>query len=110
MSSYRHPGTVLTDHVFLVPLDHTKPDGEQIEVFGREVVAAGKADQADDLPWLVFLQGGPGVTARSLARLGSARAQADCLALFRADSIVLDVELIRRELTGGEPWSVLGQS
>ena len=64
MSSYRHPGTVLTDHVFLVPLDHTKPDGEQIEVFGREVVAAGKADRADDLPWLVFLQGGPGFAAQ----------------------------------------------
>jgi len=145
VSSYRHPGTVLTDHMFLVPLDHAKPDGEQIEVFGREVVATGKADQADDLPWLVFLQGGPGfaaqrpvgretwlaraldgyrvllldqrgtgrssrVTARSLARLGSARAQADYLALFRADSIVLDAELIRRELTGGQPWSVLGQS
>jgi pimeloyl-ACP methyl ester carboxylesterase len=30
--------------------------------------------------------------------------------LFRADSIVRDAELIRHELTGGEPWSVLGQS
>jgi pimeloyl-ACP methyl ester carboxylesterase len=145
VSTYRHPGTVLTDHTFLVPLDHDRPDGDRIEVFAREIVAAGKADRADSLPWLVFLQGGPGhpahrpvgretwldralddyrvllldqrgtgrssrITARSLAGLGSARAQADYLALFRADSIVLDAELIRRELTGGEPWSVLGQS
>jgi pimeloyl-ACP methyl ester carboxylesterase len=145
VSTYRHPGTVLTDHTFLVPLDHGRPEGEQIEVFAREIVAAGKADRSSELPWLLFLQGGPGmaagrmvgreswldralddyrvllldqrgtgrsarVTARSLARLGSARAQAEYLALFRADSIVLDAELIRRELAGGQPWSVLGQS
>jgi len=49
---------VLTDHVFAVPLDHDAPGGERIEVFAREVVAAGKT--GTDLPWLVFLQGGPG--------------------------------------------------
>jgi pimeloyl-ACP methyl ester carboxylesterase len=48
----------LTDHVFAVPLDHSRPDGEQIEVFAREVVAADMAEA--DLPWLLFLQGGPG--------------------------------------------------
>ena len=143
MTSYRQAGTVLADHLFAVPLDHGRPDGEQIEVFAREVVAAGQADA--DLPWLLFLQGGPGfgaqrpqgrdswldralteyrillldqrgtgrstpATRKTLARLGSARAQADYLTHFRADSIVLDAELIRRELTGGAPWSVLGQS
>ena len=143
MTSYRQPGTVLTDHVFAVPLDHGRPDGEQIEVFAREVVAAEQAD--DDLPWLLFLQGGPGsgaprpqgrdlwldralddyrvllldqrgtgrstpATRQTLAGLGSAKAQADYLTHFRADAIVLDAELIRRELTGGAPWSVLGQS
>ena len=141
MTSFRHPGTVLTDRFFSVPLDHQRPDGEQIEVFAREVVAAGKADA--DLPWLLFLQGGPGFGAqrpegreswldralhdfrvllldqrgtgrscaanrRTLTRLGP-QAQADYLTHFRADSIVLDAELIRRELTD-EPWSVLGQS
>ena len=145
MTSFRHPGTVLTDRFFAVPLDHQRPDGEQIEVFAREVVAADKADA--DLPWLLFLQGGPGFGAqrpvgreawlnraledyrvllldqrgtgrsspanrKTLARLGSrlgAQGQADYLTHFRADSIVLDAELIRRELTG-DPWSVLGQS
>ena len=58
MSSFRHPGTVLTDHVFTVPLDHDDPAGPQIEVFAREVVAAAKADAS--LPWMLFLQGGPG--------------------------------------------------
>jgi pimeloyl-ACP methyl ester carboxylesterase len=141
VTSFRHPGTVLTDRFFGVPLDHQRPDGEQIEVFAREVVAADKADP--DLPWLLFLQGGPGLGAqrpegreswldralndyrvllldqrgtgrscpanrRTLARLGP-QAQADYLTHFRADSIVLDAELIRREMTD-EPWSVLGQS
>src|SRR5213078_627921 len=48
---------------------------------------------------------------KTLARLAAAgpQAQASYLTHFRADSIVLDAELIRRELTG-EPWSVLGQS
>src|SRR5262245_44189602 len=60
--SFRHPGTVLTDRLFAVPLDHGRPDGEQIEIFAREVVAAGQAGA--DLPWLVFLQGGPGFGAQ----------------------------------------------
>ena len=142
MTSFRHPGTVLTDHVFGVPLDHDRPDGELIEVFAREVVASDKAGA--DLPWLLLLQGGPGFGAQrptgreswldralndyrvllldqrgtgrsspanrqTLARLGSAQAQADYLTHFRADSIVLDAELIRRDLTDA-PWSVLGQS
>jgi pimeloyl-ACP methyl ester carboxylesterase len=142
MTSFRQPGTVLTDHVFAVPLDHSQPDGEQIEIFAREVVGADKA--GTDLPWLLFLQGGPGSGAQrpdgreawldralrqyrvllldqrgtgrsspanrlTLARLGSAQAQADYLTRFRADSIVLDAELIRRQLTD-EPWAVLGQS
>jgi pimeloyl-ACP methyl ester carboxylesterase len=51
------------------------------------------------------------VLPQTLARRGSARAQADYLKHFRADSIVRDAELIRRQLVGAdEPWSVLGQS
>ena len=143
MTSYRQPGTVLSDLSFTVPLDHARPGGEQIQIFAREVVAADKAEA--DLPWLVYLQGGPGfgalrpagreswlnralndyrvllldqrgtgrscpVNRRTLARLGSPPEQADYLARFRADAIVADAELIRKELTGGRPWSILGQS
>ncbi len=58
MTTSRIPGYVLTDHTVEVPLDHSSPDGRTIEVFAREVVAAGR--EHDDLPWLLFLQGGPG--------------------------------------------------
>lgn len=146
MTTYRQPGLVLTDHRFPVPLDHARPDGERIEVFGREVVASGNAGPGrDQLPWLVYLEGGPGFGARrfigpqawlgravqefrvllldqrgtgrstpanrqTLPLRGTPAEQADYLARFRADSIVADCELIRRRLTGGTPWTVLGQS
>ncbi|WP_416982055.1 alpha/beta fold hydrolase [Streptomyces sp. T028] len=141
--SYRQPGVVLTDRRFTVPLDHTDPAGETIELYAREVVASDKAGQ--DLPWLLFLQGGPGFGAnrfvgrpawlgralkeyrvllldqrgtgastpanrQTLPLRGGPAAQADYLTHFRADSIVRDCEAIRREVTGGAPWTVLGQS
>lgn len=54
----RIPGLELTDRRFLVPLDYSREDGPAIEVFAREVVAAGRG--GEDLPWMLFLQGGPG--------------------------------------------------
>ncbi|MFE6750541.1 alpha/beta fold hydrolase [Kitasatospora purpeofusca] len=66
----RLPGIAFTDHVFQVPLDHAAPQGEQIEVYAREVVASGRTGDTD-LPWLLFLQGGPGGKAgRPLGRDG----------------------------------------
>lgn len=63
-ATYRQPGVVLTDRRFTVPLDHDHPAGEAIELFAREVVASDKADRAQqNLPWLVYLQGGPGFGA-----------------------------------------------
>ncbi|MFB7270894.1 alpha/beta fold hydrolase [Streptomyces sp. NPDC056244] len=143
MTSYRQPGVVLTDHRFSVPLDHADPAGERIELFAREVVASGRADA--DLPWLVYLEGGPGFGVRrfngrqawlgralqefrvllldqrgtglstpanrqTLPLRGGPQEQADYLAHFRAESIVRDCETIRPRLTGGAPWTVLGQS
>ena len=55
------PGLRLTDHFFSIPLDHSAPDGERLEIYAREAVAPDKA--AAQLPWLVFLQGGPGFSA-----------------------------------------------
>jgi pimeloyl-ACP methyl ester carboxylesterase len=143
-NTHRIPGLVLTEHEFEVPLDHDHPSGETMRVFAREAVAPTRED--DELPWLVFLQGGPGfasprptersgwlkpaleryrvllldqrgtgrstpVSFQTLARLGSAREQADHLKLFRADSIVRDVECIRRELVGNQGQiALLGQS
>ncbi len=56
--SWRIPGLVLTDHVVEVPVDHADLDGRRIEVFAREAVAPDNAGK--DVPWLLFLQGGPG--------------------------------------------------
>ncbi|AKL69061.1 alpha/beta fold hydrolase [Streptomyces sp. Mg1] len=141
--SYRQPGVVLTDHHFTVPLDHAHPDGESIELYAREAVATGR--DPEGLPWLLYLEGGPGFGARRFigrqAWLGRALAeyrvllldqrgtgrstpvsrqtlplrgtpaqQAAYLAHFRADAIVRDCEAIRPQLTGGAPWTVLGQS
>ena len=49
-------GLVITDHEFSIPLDHSRPDGETITVFAREVAA----EDGRDRPFLVFFQGGPG--------------------------------------------------
>lgn len=139
-------GLVLRDHWFDVPLDHSAPDGETITVYAREVVSAAKAASGADqaLPWLLFLQGGPGgksprpegggwvgravedfrvllldqrgtgrstpATAATVLARGDARAQADYLTHFRADSIIADAELIRSRLIADDPWAVLGQS
>ena len=143
-SIHRFHGLTTRPHVFTVPLDHNKPNGETITVFGREVVSTSRENDA--LPWLVFLQGGPGfgsprpednsgwlkralqeyrvllldqrgtglstpVTHQTLAHFASPAEMADYLKHFRADAIVQDAELIRKQLAGQQTrWSVLGQS
>jgi pimeloyl-ACP methyl ester carboxylesterase len=65
----RLEGMRLIEHELVVPLDHGRPEGETITLFAREVVPGGAA--RDDLPMLVYLQGGPGGTApRPRARDG----------------------------------------
>lgn len=53
------PGLQLSDLVLPVPLDHAEPSGARIELFARLVARPG----GEDLPLLVFLQGGPGSEA-----------------------------------------------
>ncbi|MFI6684016.1 alpha/beta fold hydrolase [Streptomyces sp. NPDC050485] len=50
------------------------------------------------------------VTARAASGFAAPSQLADYLSHFRADAIVADAELIRRELCDGEPWETLGQS
>jgi pimeloyl-ACP methyl ester carboxylesterase len=142
--SYRQRGLACTEYGIDVPLAHDRPDGEQIQVYAREVVDTTQPG-AETLPRLVFLQGGPGgkgprpvarsgwlaralkdyrvvlldqrgtglstpANRQTLPRRGSAADQAAYLSHFRADAIVGDAELLRRELQGDEPWSALGQS
>ncbi|WP_043263031.1 alpha/beta fold hydrolase [Streptomyces sp. CT34] len=139
-----NPAYTTVDHVFTVPLDHTDPGGDTLQVFAREVADPSRA--GDQLPWLLYFQGGPGgksprpsgtspgwlahalkthrvllldqrgtgrstpLTARAAARFPDPEQLAAHLGHFRADSIVADAELIRRELSGGQPWETLGQS
>src|SRR5690625_1492430 len=57
-------GTRITDHRIGVPLDWADPAGETISVYAREFVAAEALGAGEShvgaLPYLLFLQGGPG--------------------------------------------------
>jgi proline iminopeptidase len=67
--AYRGMRTV--EHYFEVPLDHADPAGETITVFAREYVSADhSAAAAAELPWLLYLQGGPGGRANRFPGLG----------------------------------------
>ncbi|MEJ1179805.1 MULTISPECIES: alpha/beta fold hydrolase [unclassified Pseudarthrobacter] len=78
-------GMRTAEHYFTVPLDHfgtgtgtgepapatggTSP--ETITVFAREYVSTAHTEaEAEELPWLLFLQGGPGGRGNRLASLG----------------------------------------
>jgi pimeloyl-ACP methyl ester carboxylesterase len=53
------PGLVAIEHSFEIPLDHDDEAGERITVFARELADP----DGRDLPFLVYLQGGPGFEA-----------------------------------------------
>lgn len=54
-------GVRTTEHLFTLPLDHSVPGGETIAVFAREYSSTVHSEaEANELPWLLFLQGGPG--------------------------------------------------
>ena len=57
MTSYTIPGMHVREHTVEVPLDWASPS-ETITVFARELVDPVRKDE--DLPCLLFLQGGPG--------------------------------------------------
>ena len=50
------------------------------------------------------------VNFQTLAAEGDAQAQADYLKHFRADNIVRDAEILRKQLSPDTPWSTIGQS
>ena len=57
-AEYTIPGLHVRDHEVEVPLDWARPEGGSLTVFAREVVAAHR--RHEDLPLIVYLQGGPG--------------------------------------------------
>ena len=139
MLTFRAAGAIFTEREHTVPLDHADPDGRTISVFTREVAAPDGLDRPYlvflqggpgfeaarptsppsgwmkrallDYRVLLLDQRGTGRSTPVGSQIpgDTAREQADYLTHFRADSIVRDAELIRKEL-GLERWSVLGQS
>ena len=154
ITSYHVPGLYVEDHSIDVPLDwrglepmllavgSTMRRGampapiagapESIKLFYRVVCAPDRIN--DDLPLLLFLQGGPGgesprplsptsdgwieeavkhfrVVLKALgdrataAGADTARSQADFLKRHLASSIVRDFEYLRLVGFGGKPWS-----
>eukprot|EP00250_Pteridium_aquilinum_P014709 c22152_g1_i1 orf=195-1634(-) len=55
---YGVPDLLLRDYHISVPLDYNSADSVRITLFVREVIATGKKEQR--MPYLLFLQGGPG--------------------------------------------------
>lgn len=59
IGSYIHHSSTIHDHTFTVPLDHNAPDAHDhgtVDIYAREIIPPG----GDSLPYLVFMQGGPG--------------------------------------------------
>ena len=154
------PGQLhITELFFEVPKNHARPDAGTLKLFGRSVrknerpiVPLSATDLAakEKLPYLVYLEGGPGfgnrepqnhaltnvalargyqvlfldyrgtglstpINADSVLAQGGPQQQADYLKLFRANSIVRDLEAVRLCLTADfdddkKAWSIFGQS
>ena len=49
---------IITDYRFRLPLDYKNENGEQISIFAREILNENHKNKS--LPYLIFLQGGPG--------------------------------------------------
>lgn len=71
---HEYRGMRTAEHYFEVPLDHFggpgHAPGETITVFAREYVSTDHSEQeAAQLPWLLYLQGGPGGRGNRLTTL-----------------------------------------
>lgn len=126
-------GHTFRDHTLTVPWNHDAP-GATLDIFAREIIPPG----GEDLPTLLYLQGGPGFPAPRPTELSGWLGEAlrnhrvilldqrgtghsgridrhggpvtfDRLTLLRADQIVADCETLRVQL-GIRRWSLLGQS
>ncbi|KAJ7257038.1 alpha/beta-hydrolase [Mycena rebaudengoi] len=62
--TYTLTGSVkVVERFFTLPLDYSNPQGEKIRIFARNLIPTQKAKTAEEqekLPYLLYLQGGPG--------------------------------------------------
>jgi pimeloyl-ACP methyl ester carboxylesterase len=149
----------VTELFFEVPRNHARPQDGTLTLFGRSVrkhdrpivpLPASEQANKEKLPYMVYLEGGPGfgnrgpqnhpltgaalsrgyqvlyldyrgtglstpIGADSVLAQGGPQEQANYLKLFRANSIVRDLEAVRLCLTADfeqekKPWSIFGQS
>ncbi|OIQ26572.1 alpha/beta fold hydrolase [uncultured Vibrio sp.] len=56
--SFINGTTLYRQHNFSLPLNYQQTEGTAIKVFAREVVDVAR--DSEELPWLVYFQGGPG--------------------------------------------------
>tara|TARA_B110000438_G_scaffold262967_1_gene274620 strand:+ start:863 stop:2128 length:1266 start_codon:yes stop_codon:yes gene_type:complete len=58
VNKYKYSGMIIADRNFLVPLDYENEGGKKISIFAREILK--EEHENNQLPYLVFFQGGPG--------------------------------------------------
>ena len=58
VNKYKYSGMIIADYNFLVPLDYENEGGKKISIFAREILK--EEHENNQLPYLVFFQGGPG--------------------------------------------------
>ena len=57
-TQYSYSGMKIIEHNFNVPIDYFKSNSKTINIFAREI--SDNQNNYKDLPFLLFLQGGPG--------------------------------------------------
>ena len=55
---YVVPGVVVIERFFTVPLDYFDESRGKIQIFARHCVSLARQKQMDQLPFMVYLQGG----------------------------------------------------
>ncbi|KAJ2801919.1 hypothetical protein H4R20_003487 [Coemansia guatemalensis] len=72
VESYFIPGGKVFERFFDCPLDHLQPSDERrLRIFARHIVPLGKEDKMHELPFILYLQGGPGFECRLPASVKS---------------------------------------
>ncbi|KAJ2612452.1 hypothetical protein H4S08_002697 [Coemansia sp. RSA 1365] len=72
IETYFISGGKVFERYFECPLDHLNPsDGRRLRIFARHIVPLGKEERMHELPFILFLKGGPGFECRLPASVKS---------------------------------------